>query len=77
MPAATAAAISAGDMIKFRKNAVSIFHIIVNAFGKFSSESGKWIFLLSGNKLFNGQQAIITETTIKGTGKICFGGIAE
>jgi hypothetical protein len=77
MPAATAAAISAGDMIKFRKNAVSIFHIIMNAFGKFSSEPGKWIFFLSGNKRFNGHQAIITKTTIKGARKICFGRIAE
>jgi hypothetical protein len=76
MPAATAAAISAGDMIKFRKNAVSFFHIIMNSFGKFSSEPGKWIFFLSGNKLFNGQQTIIAETIIKGFRKICFGRIA-
>ncbi len=66
MPAATAAAIPAGDMIKFRKNAVSIFYIKVDAFGKFSSDAWKRVFFFSGNKLFNRHKAIITETTIKG-----------
>jgi hypothetical protein len=68
MPAAAAAAITAGHMIKFSEHAVYIFLIIVNAFNQFSSRTGKWIFFFAGNQLIKGPETVIAQAAVK-----CFG----
>jgi hypothetical protein len=65
MAAATAAAITPGYMIKFRKHTVDILFIIMNAFNELSARTGKGIFLFHGNQLIQAQQAVVAQTAIK------------
>jgi hypothetical protein len=77
MAAATAAAVPAGHVIKFRKHAVDIFFIIVDSFNQFAPQAGKRIFLLPGNQFFKGQQAIVTYATVKSLGQKNAGFVAD
>jgi hypothetical protein len=51
MPATAAAAIAAGNMIKFREYPVGPFAVIMNAFDQFSARTGKRILFFAGNQL--------------------------
>gem|GEM_PF-643336 len=65
MPAPAAATVAAGKQIKFSKDAVFIFLVVMNIFYQITTPAGEWVLLFFFHHLIQVVQAVIAKTSIK------------
>jgi hypothetical protein len=65
MPASAAAAVAAGKQIKFSKDTVFAFFVIMNIFNQISAPARKRVLLFFFCHLIQVDQTIIAKTSVK------------